>query len=556
VLAAHADAQKKVDDGFALNRYDPPERGSDWLVGESLDIRGNVRGGWGIVGDYGYRPLVLYQDGKKSVPIIEHQLFVHLGGTFVLFDRLRLGLNWPMLLISAGDDAMVGKTLVTSRRGSITGDLRLGADIRLLGEYRDVFSLAIGAKLNLPAGNVKGYTSDGKIRFEPRIMGAGEIGPFVYAARLSFNYRALTGTVTGEPFGSEIGFSASAGARMLDKKLVVGPELYGATVVQKKSAIFGRHTTPLEAILSAKYHLTKDLMAGLGVGTAPARAYGTPALRVLASFEWFPEPEPQKEAEPIQAVKDRDNDGIEDRDDACPNEPGDLADDPDANGCPTPKDRDSDGIVDNLDACPDQAGIRSADPKKNGCPELQDRDGDGIADQQDACIEEAGVASDNPSTNGCPAPKDQDGDGILNDKDACPEVPGVKNNDPKKNGCPVAAITGEQIVVNERIEFDEGEATLSGESEVILASVLAVLHGHPEITKLSVEGHTDNRGTRKANGMLSKRRAAAVVNWLIGHGVDKGRLVSTGYGPEKPIDSNETQTGRENNRRVEFRIVK
>jgi OOP family OmpA-OmpF porin len=521
ILTVHADAQEP-DDGFALNRYDPSERGSDWFAGDSMDMRGNVRGGFGIVGDYGYRPLVLYQEGEDSVAVVEHQLFTYVGGTLILWNRLRLGLNFPLLVLSEGDDKTVDRKRYSTVGGVKAGDLRVGADIRLLGEYREPFSLAIGVKAHLPTGNKDAYASDGKVRVEPRIMAAGDIGVFVYAARVSFNYRALHGTLTGATFGSEIGLGASAGLRVLDKKLVIGPEFVGATIVQKSSAVFKRATTPMELLFGAKFRVGNDFIAGVGLGSGLTRGYGEPALRVLASIEWFPDVEKPK-PEPVMEA---------------------------------PKDTDSDGIIDDQDACPNERGIKNDDPKKNGCPPPKDTDRDAIIDEQDACPDQPGEKNDDPKKNGCPPPKDTDGDAIIDEQDACPGEAGKRNDDPKKNGCPLVVVTDEQIVINERIEFDQAKDTLRPESDTILLAVLRVMQERRDITKLSVEGHTDNEGSRRRNLKLSNRRAAAVVKWLEDRGVDKKRLTSKGFGQENPIDDNATETGRQNNRRVEFKIVK
>ncbi len=72
---------------------------------------------------------------------------------------------------------------------------------------------------------------------------------------------------------------------------------------------------------------------------------------------------------------------------------------------------------------------------------------------------------------------------------------------------------------------------------------------------MSVEGHTDSRANDNFNLNLSRKRAAAVVKWLVDHGIDAARLTSQGFGETKPIDSNDTDEGRQNNRRVEFRIL-
>jgi outer membrane protein OmpA-like peptidoglycan-associated protein len=239
-----------------------------------------------------------------------------------------------------------------------------------------------------------------------------------------------------------------------------------------------------------------------------------------------------------------------DREDACPDEPGVRSDDPAKNGCPAPKDRDGDGVIDREDACADVPGVRSDDPKKNGCP--PDRDGDGIADAEDACPDKPGVHSDDPSKNGCPG--DRDGDGVVDDEDACPDAPGERNSDPAKNGCPAARVEQGQIKILERIEFKHDSAELQPDSERILNAVQKVLSEHPEITRLSVEGHTDNVGKAKYNERLSQRRSESVMKWLVKHDIAKSRLEAHGFGMSKPIDSNDTDSGRERNRRVEFHI--
>jgi outer membrane protein OmpA-like peptidoglycan-associated protein len=165
-----------------------------------------------------------------------------------------------------------------------------------------------------------------------------------------------------------------------------------------------------------------------------------------------------------------------------------------------------------------------------------------------------GVKTDDPKTNGCPPDPDRDKDGIPNDQDACPDTPGPHNDDPKKNGCPQAAVVGKQIVILDQVKFATGSAKILPSSDGILNAVLTVLTSHPEITHVSVEGHTDNVGAAAMNKSLSGRRAASVVDWLVKHGIDKARLSSVGFGMERPIDSNDTPEGRQNNRRVEFHI--
>ena len=105
VPATPAQAQSQ---GFAINRFDPAERGSDWFAADSLDLRGHGRLALGVTGDFGHKPLVLYdRDGEELSAIIENQLFVHFGGSLVLWERLRLGVSMPLLAYQSGEGGTV-----------------------------------------------------------------------------------------------------------------------------------------------------------------------------------------------------------------------------------------------------------------------------------------------------------------------------------------------------------------------------------------------------------------------------------------------------------------
>jgi len=276
----------------------------------------------------------------------------------------------------------------------------------------------------------------------------------------------------------------------------------------------------------------------------------------MLAAEWDPLPE-------RPPPPDTDGDGVLDADDACPGARGVASSDAKKNGCPPPLDTDGDGILDDVDACPTEPGVSSSDQRLKGCQPPPppapagppDADGDGIADDEDQCLLEAGGEGAPGQKRGCPAPLDADGDGIFDDADACPIVPGSLNPDAKKNGCPLVRVTEQRIEILERIEFERGKATLKPESEPVLSAVAAALTQNPQIVRLSVEGHTDSRGSAALNRELSRERAVAVVDWLIGHGIAAKRLVGVGFGPDHPIETNTTDEGRQNNRRVEFRVI-
>jgi outer membrane protein OmpA-like peptidoglycan-associated protein len=82
-----------------------------------------------------------------------------------------------------------------------------------------------------------------------------------------------------------------------------------------------------------------------------------------------------------------------------------------------------------------------------------------------------------------------------------------------------------------------------------------MLSDNPEI-RIEIRGHTDNVGEPGENQMLSESRARAVYDWLVEKGVASGRLSSRGFGEKMPIASNDTEQGRQDNRRVEFVLIR
>lgn len=105
------------------------------------------------------------------------------------------------------------------------------------------------------------------------------------------------------------------------------------------------------------------------------------------------------------------------------------------------------------------------------------------------------------------------------------------------------------------IYFDFDKTTLKKESFTELNKVVEFLKQNGTV-EIEIAGHTDNKGADDYNANLSQGRSQAVVDYLISQGIDSARLSAHGYGESKPIDTNDTDAGRANNRRVEFTILK
>ncbi len=233
---------------------------------------------------------------------------------------------------------------------------------------------------------------------------------------------------------------------------------------------------------------------------------------------------------------DSDGDGIPDNDDECPNMAGLQSN----NGCPD-KDTDGDGVMDNVDKCPNMRGTVN----NNGCPEVADQDGDGVPDAEDKCPTKPGLRT----YGGCP---DSDGDGLDDSRDRCPNAAGPVDN----NGCPKMEEKDRQVldVAMRAVQFDTGKATLKSESYRVLDQIVDILQRYPNYI-LSIEGHTDNTGSAQANESLSKRRAKACYDYLVGRGISTTRVSHQGFGEARPIADNSTLNGRTLNRRVEFNVI-
>ncbi len=243
--------------------------------------------------------------------------------------------------------------------------------------------------------------------------------------------------------------------------------------------------------------------------------------------------------------KDKDDDGILNDDDACPEEAEDFDGYQDEDGCPE-LDNDKDGFNDDCDTCPDQPEDVDGFQDEDGCPD-PDNDGDGVLDVNDNCPDEAEDIDGFQDEDGCPDP-DNDGDGVLDGMDQCADTPaGVSVNE---NGCPLVAEIKSDIIL-EGVAFTSSKAELQPSSFESLDKVVESMLAYPEVT-VEIQGHTDNTGSAALNRDLSQQRADSVRAYLEMKGVAAERMTTVGYGEDSPIATNASKEGRALNRRVEL----
>lgn len=191
-------------------------------------------------------------------------------------------------------------------------------------------------------------------------------------------------------------------------------------------------------------------------------------------------------------------------------------------------DGDYDGVPDSIDQCPQVVEDHDGQEDDDGCPDLDD-DGDSLPDSEDRCPRAAETVNGYEEEDGCP--------------DA---LPGSRER---------IEWNGNEIRLRQRVYFAVGRWQVPPLFNPILTELGDFLVAHQEIRRLRVEGHADDRGTRREGFSLSLRRAQSVVAFLAERGVSATRLVPVGYGDTAPLDRAHDEVTRARNRRIEFIIA-
>ncbi len=623
LLSIGTNAMAQETGGIDIERFKPSLDSQGMVLTEAGQGEKSGDLNLGLYLHYSYRPLVIRDsDGKILQSLVKDRIAASFILSMGLFDWLTVGVEVPSTFWQDGayidnDGADLGLT------SAGLGDIRVGLKVTILRQQSHGISMALSLPVTLPSGDEGAFLGSESLTFMPALTFSRSLIDDLLVLALNVGSWIQGETSYGDlNTGSE--FFYRAGAMMnFTHDWSLSAEGVGAAKLES----FGKNKpkeTPLEWIFALHYHAPADLSFTLGGAVGSLPGWGTPVARAFLGVMWSPR------------THDRDEDGISDHEDRCPDRAGPaendgcpwqdsdsdgLTDDKDRcphlagalenkgcpwqdadkdglkdnvdkcpkkagpaenKGCPWP-DTDKDGLRDNVDKCPKKAGPaenkgcpwpdtdkdglndnedkcpKKAGPKENnGCP-WGDRDSDGIKDNVDKCPDKKEDIDKFEDDDGCPDP-DNDKDGVPDEKDKCPNKPETINGYRDEDGCPdkgkvVVIVKKEKIEILQKVYFATGKAVIKRKSYNLLNQVAQTIRAHEEIKKIRVEGHTDSQGSDKYNLRLSQNRADAVKAYLIKKGVDPKRLEAVGYGESRPIASNATRRGREQNRRVEFVIV-
>jgi outer membrane protein OmpA-like peptidoglycan-associated protein len=383
-----------------VEQFRPAVDGRGLFSAESADTHAPLQFGVGLILHYSQSPLIAIAPTARDKvgDFVSNRLTGEITLSLGLLRWLELGAALPVALANDQNAGLQGESAVTG-----LASMRFQLKLRLLAEGLHGIGLSFLPVLILPTGNNHAFLGQNGVVFSPTLLFERHFGIARLLANLGYTFREEA-RFLNLSVDDQIFWRFGLGLRVHDY-VELGAELFGGTPA---ASPFGSDVggDPLELLFGARFLPTSHWQVQLGGGPGLSRGFGTPSFRLFAGLVFAPH------------ELDTDGDGVPDRIDRCPTEPGS----PKNQGCPW-GDSDGDGVPDNQDDCPTVPGPR----ENRGCP-WPDTDGDGVPDREDKCPTVPG-----PKENqGCPWP-DTDGDGIPDKDDKCPTVPGPKEN----QGCPL-----------------------------------------------------------------------------------------------------------------------
>lgn len=479
---------------IALDRLEPAAAGSRLLTVSDPTVSGRARVFAGYVLSFAQTPLRVSAGGKSLGNQVDHQLVLHGLAAIDVAQRIRVALDVPLLLNQGGTSPTLGLQQFESPHGGSWGDLRVSGYYGALRQTKFTPAGAFGFSAWLPSGDERTFAGAGQLRWSVEALLGGDYSAWFWRVSVSRKHQSDGAAIAT----ARSGWAAAAGIAYRLGALQIGPEVFGFAATDSPQGAFAARATNLESLLSARLWLgplALSAAAGPGLTVGP----GTPSYRVLFGLSF-----------------------------AAP------------------------------DLCSTREASNETDERSFARVSNPFGSANRIARKPliDTKLSTAASESSSRASAGANDEPDADGDQIDDARDACPNTRGITSEYPKLNGCPPAVtVQGEQLVLQQQVRFALGSDVILADSDEILTQLVRIIQQHPEIARIAVDGHTDNVGNEPANLALSRRRALSVVRWLIARGIDERRLEARGFGPRQPLVPNDTEAGRNQNRRVEFHII-
>lgn len=571
-----------------------------------------VKGSWSANGlfEYADKPLVLATRSEDGVsfttePLLDKVFALNLGGQYAVHERVAVAVAMPMYFASSG---------LEGAQGAAAGDARLYAPVTLLAaEDESVGEGSVGLSVvpfaDLPTGAEGKFLGNGG-------FGGGLLGAFAYGygplqVTLNGGFRANPSMQYENLNGGAGILSGMALSYLLSESVGLRLEANLRPTLTKND--YTLTESPGEAILSARGRHDSGLRWTGGVATAYTRGASAAAFRVFAGAGYTWGKDGQQDTD-LDGLADRDDacplepetpNNFQD-DDGCPDALGNhrvLVRDPFGKplaGAEILVDgevagrTDENGAFDRreLEPGPTQTIEVRTNPKTGMAPsdpiEITLVEGDlettvdllwmpgavkVVTRSEEGAIVDSVVVFRGPEKRN-PEELGEDGEEIfvLSPGEwtllVSAETFGTERREvtiePNSRSLviievtlkpAIVEVTTEEVVILDQVHFEFDKAVIQEQSIALLTEVANNLLSHPEIKAVQVQGHTDSKGSNRYNQSLSQRRVDAVMAFMVEQGVESERMAAVGYGEACPIDTNNTDEGRANNRRVQFIIT-
>jgi len=572
------------------------------------------QGDWfaGALAEYAKAPLVQVLEPASGadateVPIVDNLVAVNVSAGVAAHERLRFDLLLPVYGLSTGPDAVT--------EGPALGDIRLAAMGVLIRPKHQVGGggggLGLTAFLDVPSGNSARFLGDGVVSGGGMLSGTGEAERVTFTGQVGAEFRQRVDGLDNVVGADRLLAGAALGFVMTD---TLGFTLETLTKPSLEASTFeaAPASPPTEGIASLRYQAPSGGHWTFGGAVGLTDGPGVPSFRVFVGGGFgSQEPPLPPDFDPVGDLSSTDlcpteletMNGWKD-DDGCADTLAALLVDVRYNGESRAADAEITGPSGtqmqrvpasglSIDAVPGSAwsvratagclaGTADAVAADSGAQlvvELQpiydaqvevvvtDMEGIVLPEAQvlwqseaPECIPDAPMAVDSAGVavqrvaNGTHGLKVTAPGHKLHEEEVTLRAAEVKRIEVKL-GAALIEIEKKQIRILEKVQFETAKAVIKPESFPLLNEVAAVVITNPDLGRVEVAGHTDNRGSDSYNQTLSEKRANSVREYLIGQGVAVERLISKGYGEVKPLDTNRTPEGREVNRRVEFNLI-